>query len=95
MEYWEMDEYQKEQKIEELNLAIDNLLNSKRHIQSAMNDVMEIYDAQDLIGYFEEDLREIDHILDQLNFELEQIIEYEPFDEYNERQREYRKMQGF
>ena len=95
MEYWEMDEYQKEQKIEELNLAIDNLLNAKRHIQSAMNDVMEVDDAQDLIGYFEEDLREIDHILDQLNFELEQIIEYEPFDEYNERQREYRKMQGF
>lgn len=95
MEVWEMDEQQKQQRIEELSLAIDNLLNAKRHTQSAMNDIMDICEAEDLIGYYEQDLTEIDHILDKLNSELEEIIEYEPYDEYNERQREYRKMQGF
>lgn len=95
MEVWEMDEQQKQQRIEELSLAIDNLLSAKKFTQNAMNDVMEVYEAEDLIGYYEEDLRELERIIDKLNSELEEIIEYEPYDEYNERQREYRKMQGF
>jgi len=91
MEVYEMTDSQRENRIEELNIAIDNLLEARKHIESTMNDISDICEADDLMGYLEQDLRELNHIIDQLNDELQELLDYEPnlYNEYQERTREF------
>lgn len=91
MEIYEMTEEQKQNRIEEIDIALDNLLNARTNLEKAMNDVSDILEADDLMGYFSQDLRELNHIIDQLNDELQDILDYEPnlYNEYQERTREF------
>lgn len=91
MEIYEMSEEQKQNRIEEIDIALDNLLNARTNLEKAMNDVSDILEADDLMGYFSQDLRELNNIIDQLNDELQDILDYEPnlYNEYQERTREF------
>lgn len=91
MEIYEMSDSQRENRIEELNIAIDNLLEARKHLESTMNDISDICEADDLMGYLEQDLRELNHVIDQLNDELQELLDFEPslYDDFEERMREF------
>lgn len=88
---------EKDEKIEDLNIEIENLLNAKKSLEKALNDINDIDEASDLVNYLEQDITEINNILDKLNDEMKELVEepntYE--NEYEERMKEYREMQGF
>lgn len=88
---------EKDERIEDLNIEIENLLNAKKSLEKALNDINDIDEASDLINYLEQDITEINNILDRLNNEMKELVEgtdtYE--NEYEERMKEYREMQGF
>ena len=91
MEIYEMTDSQRENRIEELNIAIDNLLEARKHIENTMNDISDIPEADDLMGYLEQDLRELNHVIDQLNDEMKDLLDFEPslYDDFEERMREF------
>lgn len=97
MEVYEMSDMEKENRIEDLDLVIENLLHAKECLAKAMNDIEDIEEADDLRGYFESDLNEVNRLLDMFNDELKEILEEVDMweNDYVERMNEYRKMQGF
>lgn len=96
--YNEMSNEELEEIKEVLEVNVKDLLNSKENLFKALNDVPEMDDCEYLTKCIEESIREVDALLDSISNDIKDIIELLEEDrssEYNERQREYREMQGF
>ena len=97
MNYYELSKLELEELKENRELDIENLMNSKDHLQKALNDITDIEECDDLIGYLEECIKEAEYNLTRISDDIKDIINamQDVEDDYNERQREYREMQGF
>ena len=86
----------KENIIEDKELDISNLLNARKRLKEMINDVSDCEYADDLRAYLNEDMKELEMIIGRLKADIEDMQNEEtPEDDYNERMREYREMQGF
>lgn len=82
--------------IEDKELDISNLLNARKRLKQMINDVSDCEYADDLRAYLNEDMKELDMIIGKLRADIEDMqSEDEPEDDYDERMKEYRQMQGF
>lgn len=95
MEY-EPEYTERDERIEVVKERIYDLEEIKKHLENGIETMKGNPDYDDLIGYFEESLKETNRLIDDNKEELNELLE-EPslYDEYNERMREYREQQGF
>ena len=95
MEY-EPEYTERDERIEVVKDRIYDLEEIKKHLETGLETLKENPDYDDLVGYFEESLKETNRLIDDNKEELNELLE-EPnlYDEYNERMREYRELQGF
>lgn len=98
MNYYELSKNELEEIKEQYEINIADLMNAKEHLQKALNDIADIEECDDLIGYLEECIKEAEYDMTRISDEISSIIKTLQDswdDDYNERQREYREMQGF
>ena len=98
MNYYELSKNELEEIKEQYEINISDLMNAKEHLQKALNDILDIEECDDLIGYLEECIKEAEYNMTRISDEISSIIKTLQDswdDDYNERQREYREMQGF
>ena len=95
MEY-EPEYTERDERIEVVKDRIYDLEEIKKHLETGLETLNGNPDYDDLVGYFEECIKETNKLIDDNKEELNELLE-EPnlYDEYNERNREYRELQGF
>ena len=95
MEY-EPEYTERDERIEVVKDRIYDLEEIKKHLETGLETLNGNPDYDDLVGYFEECIKETNKLIDDNKEELNELLE-EPnlYDEYNERMREYREQQGF
>lgn len=95
MEY-EPEYTEKDKRIEELKERLVDLEEVKKNLEHGIELMEGNPDYDDLLGMYKESLKECDRLIDYCKEEIEESLE-EPnlYDEYDERNREYREQQGF
>lgn len=97
--YNEMSNEELEEIKENLETQICDLLDTKEHLFKALNDIPKIPECEDLTGYMEECIKECENLMESIGNDIKDIIDLldsdRLYDDYDERQREYREMQGF
>lgn len=95
MEY-EPEYTEKDKRIEELKEKLVDLEEVKKNLEHGIELMEGNPDYDDLCGMYKESLKECNRLIDYCKEEINESSE-EPnlYDEYDERNREYREQQGF
>jgi len=95
MEY-EPEYTENDKRIEELKEKLVDLEEVKKNLEHGIELMEGNSDYDDLLGMYKESLKECDRLIDYCKEEINESSE-EPnlYDEYDERNREYREQQGF
>ena len=98
MEYEFMSKEELENSKEDKELEFQNIIDGLQRARESLNCISDYESCEESISYLEEVLKDLEYQADRLKAELDEIVEWlsiEPYDEYNERMNEYRRMQGF